>query len=153
MTNYNEPAKKTLKVLEIEYKGYENFKDNIKISSSKTAYNLLNSHWSQIELKEKFKLICLTQSNKVMGISTICIGELKGCIVDIKSIMSTALLSNAAAIIVAHNHPSGSLQPSQADLNTTKKLKEACKCMDISLLDHLILTPDCYTSMADNGDI
>jgi len=94
----------------------------------------------------------LNRANKVLGISTISNGSLSGTLVDIRIIMQYALKANAHSIIVSHNHPSGNCKPSENDLSITQKIKEAGKILDISLLDHLILTPDdTYSSFADEG--
>ena len=66
-------------------------------------------------------------------------------------ILATALKCLAQSIIIAHNHPSGNTQPSDADINITKKLKDACQIMEINLLDHLIITSDSHYSMNDEG--
>lgn len=81
-------------------------------------------------------------------------GGITGTVIDVRIILQYALKSNACSIIVSHNHPSGNLEPSNADIQITKKIKEAAKLMDISLLDHLIITTgDKYYSMADKGMI
>ena len=74
-----------------------------------------------------------------------------GTIADPKIIFKSALENNAASIILAHNHPSGNLKPSQADINLTKKLREAGSFLDIPVLDHLIFTDTSYFSFADEG--
>ena len=71
--------------------------------------------------------------------------------IDKKLILATALKCGANGIILSHNHPSGSLQPSNEDTNITQKLKEACKILDLDLLDHIIYTTNGYYSYADNG--
>ena len=70
---------------------------------------------------------------------------------NVKEIYQLALLSNASAVVVAHNHPSGKLKPSTADKDLTQKLKEAFKLLDITLLDHLILTSEGFSSFSDSG--
>ena len=73
------------------------------------------------------------------------------CLVDIKMIISGALMSGSPAFIVAHNHPSGNIKPSEEDIKITKRIKDAAKLMDMQLLDHLIVTTDGYTSLANEG--
>lgn len=73
--------------------------------------------------------------------------------VDVRVILQAALLTNSVAIILAHNHPSGNLQPSRQDINITKQVKEAAQLMRIKILDHLILTDTGYYSFADEGDL
>ena len=73
--------------------------------------------------------------------------------VDVKLIIQAALLANASAIIIAHNHPSGNLRPSIEDNRLTKRVAEAAKLFDIAVLDHLIVTSESFYSFSDNGDI
>lgn len=105
----------------------------------------------RIDYKEFFWVLLLTNANQVLGISEIGIGNTTGVAVNSKEIYQLALLSNASAIVVAHNHPSGKLTPSTADKNLTQKLKEAFKLLDITLLDHLILTSEGFVSFSDSG--
>jgi DNA repair protein RadC len=113
---------------------------------------LLNS-WSKntIELQEEFKILLLNRANVVLGVYSMSKGGVSGTFVDAKLIFSVALKCNASSIILAHNHPSGNLNPSQADKNITKKLVSAGKYLDVSILDHVIITKDDYYSFADNG--
>ena len=74
-----------------------------------------------------------------------------GTVMDPRLILKQALMDGASKIILAHNHPSGNLQPSEADKNITNKIKESAKLMDIALLDHLIITQQSYFSFADEG--
>ena len=96
----------------------------------------------------------LNRSNRVLGLATLFKGGGSGTVIDQKIIFQYSLKTNAHQIILAHNHPSGNLKPSEADLSISKKIKEAGKLFDIALLDHLILTPEeAYYSMADEGCI
>jgi DNA repair protein RadC len=78
-------------------------------------------------------------------------GGISGTVTDVRMIMQTALKSNASAIILAHNHPSGNTEPSDADKKITSKIKEAGQLLEIAVLDHLILTSETYLSFADEG--
>lgn len=90
----------------------------------------------------------------MLGVYPLSTGGITGTMVDIRLILSVALKEAATGIILAHNHPSGNLQPSSADRDLTAKIKDACKYFDISLLDHLIIAPDRkYYSFADEGGI
>ncbi len=80
-------------------------------------------------------------------------GGISGTVADPKVIFAAALKSTASGIILSHNHPSGSLRPSQADINLTRKLKSAGELLDIAVLDHMILTSESYFSFADEGVI
>lgn len=102
---------------------------------------------------ESFSVLFINQSNKVLKHELISSGGLTATVADIRIILKNALLYNANKLIVAHNHPSGTLKPSQADKDMTQKLKEAAQMMDIKLLDHLIVAGTNYLSMADEGII
>jgi DNA repair protein RadC len=93
----------------------------------------------------------LNRSNRVLGISCISKGGISGTVVDVKIILQTALKANASGLIISHNHPSGNLTASSEDIKITVKLKNACKLLDLSLLDHLIITDEGYLSFADEG--
>jgi len=125
-----------------------------KINSSKDVVEVLRSVWSdQIEYREEFAVICLNRANKVLGYSVISSGGMAGTVADPKVIFQIALKSNASSIILAHNHPSGNIQPSESDINLTKKMKQAGELLDLPVLDHVILTSETYYSLADEGDI
>lgn len=94
-----------------------------------------------IGYKESFKVLLLNQANKIIGYTTISDGGLTSSVVDVRVVMQTALVANATSIILAHNHPSGNIYPSSQDDNLTNRIKDACKLMDIRLLDHIIVTP------------
>ncbi len=105
----------------------------------------------KMEFIEQFKIILLNRGNKVLGIYEVSTGGRAGTIADPKVIFAVALKGAAASIILAHNHPSGSLKPSQADVNLTRKIKSGGDILEIPVLDHLILTTDSYYSFADEG--
>lgn len=122
-----------------------------KITSSLRAYEIFLNFWSKktIELQEEFKVMLLNNSNEVLGIYPMSKGGITGCIVDVRLIFAVALKCNATAIILAHNHPSGKLKPSEPDLTITRKIKAGSNLLDISLLDHLIITKKGFYSFAD----
>jgi len=124
-----------------------------KVSSSLDASNILRDVWaSDLSHREAFYILCLNRANKVIGYALISIGGLSGTVADPKVIFSTALLAAASSIILAHNHPSGNHEPSQADIALTKKAIQAGSLLDIQVLDHLIITPDgTYFSFADEN--
>jgi DNA repair protein RadC len=125
-----------------------------KITSSKDAYNFfaLCFDGDKIEWVESFVLIALNRAHKPIGFYKVSQGGVAGTVADPKVIFQLALLSNASRIMVAHNHPSGTLEPSQADIDLTKKLKAAGAVLEIPLLDHLIVTTENrYFSFADEG--
>jgi DNA repair protein RadC len=139
--------------IKISYKTKVKPSDRIKITSSRDAFQTLKALWDeeQIELAEEFKIILLNRANKVLGVVPISKGSSTGTVADPKMIFAAALKANACGIILAHNHPSGNLRPSEADLNLTKKLKEGGKILEIAVLDHLIITVESFMSFADEG--
>jgi DNA repair protein RadC len=125
-----------------------------KITSSGSAEVVLREVWSsQIEVREEFIVLLLDRRNRVLGYQLLSKGGISGTVVDIKLVYSVALKSLASGIILAHNHPAGSTEPSNQDLALTKKIQEAGKHLDIALLDHIILTKEDYYSFADNGQL
>jgi len=142
-----------LKISEISV-SYSNSKQKkLKVRNSKESYEVLLKSWDKniIELQEEFKVLLLNRSNTVLGVYPMSKGGVSGTIVDAKLVFSVALKCNASSIIVAHNHPSGNLTPSEGDKNITQKLKKAGEYLDISLLDHLIITKEDFYSFSDNG--
>lgn len=101
----------------------------------------------KLDLKEYTWILLLTADNRLLGISEINSGTITGGIMNIREVMQLALLSNAVGIILIHNHPSGSLNPSKKDIESTKKIKELGLVMDIHLRDHLIITSEDYVSI------
>ena len=124
------------------------------VESSESAEKILRSiiKKQEIELREQVVVLYLNNANKVLGYYRHTTGGLTSSIVDTRLILATALKSLSTSIILCHNHPSGSLKPSQADINLTDKLKNAGKQMEIKLLDHIIITKQSYYSFADQGD-
>ena len=125
-----------------------------KINSSKEAFNIFNSVWDQdaIAAQEHFNIMLLNNSNRVKGIFLLSSGGITATLVDIRILFAVVLKSLSTAVIIAHNHPSGSLHPSTADKRLTEKIKNAGELLDIKLLDHLILTPNNeYYSFTDEG--
>lgn len=138
------------------YKTKVNPKDRAVITSSRDAYQILFNSWNKnlIEYVEEFKVLLLNQSNRVLGIGYLSRGTTTGSLVDIKYILQYAIKANACGLIIAHNHPSGNANPSSSDTTITRKIKEACSYLDVSLLDHLILFPvDGFYSFADEGTL
>ena len=138
----------------ISYSG--NLKTNQlpKITSSQNAAELLYGQWNKnnIELHETFKIMLLNNANKVKGIYEVSTGGITGTLVDLRILFAVVLKSLTTAVILAHNHPSGTLTPSEPDKRLTQKIKKAGELFDIKVLDHLILTPDGnYFSFADEG--
>ena len=126
------------------------------ISSSRDAFDAFNGVWSQDEIavRESFKVMYLDRSNQVKGFFTACEGAIDAAIADIRLVFGVALKSGATSIILAHNHPSGKLVPSSADMKLTNRMVEAGRILDIAVLDHLILSYEGgYYSFADEGTL
>lgn len=125
------------------------------ITTSRDAVKIFQEHFDSEEMdyRESFFSLYLNQANRVLGIKKISESGISSTIVDVRIIMQAALLCNASGIILAHNHPSGNLKPSQKDLSITQKIKEASQFLNIQLLDHCILTSTAYISFADDGHL
>lgn len=122
------------------------------IRYAKDAFEFIRKYWeNDIELRESFYIIALNSSNKILAYSKLFTGGINSTIVDVRIIMQFLLQVNATCFIICHNHPGGRLEPSQVDVQMTKKIVEASKIMDIPLYDHLILTKEDFYSFADNG--
>jgi len=121
-----------------------------KITSSVAVFNLLQPIIGDLE-HEEFWVLFLNNSNKVVAKNQISKGGLTATVVDVRLLFKRALELAAVAIIVCHNHPSGKLQPSDADQQLTQKINEAGTTLDIKLLDHLIITKKAYFSFADEN--
>ncbi|MEY8608839.1 JAB domain-containing protein [Parabacteroides segnis] len=106
-----------------------------------------------IQYKECLKLILLNKAGKLLGVAHISEGGIDETSADIRIIMQAAILGNATRIILAHNHPSGSLKPSTVDNLLTERVKNAAKLFNITLLDHIIVTDSGYFSYLDEGRI
>lgn len=124
-----------------------------KITCSQDACNLFRQNWDDltINLFEEFKILLLDRNNQCMGIVPISQGGVSGTIADAKLIFSSALKARACAIILGHNHPSGNVKPSEADKSLTNSLVKGGSYLGISVLDHIVITDENYTSFADEG--
>jgi site-specific DNA-cytosine methylase len=126
---------------------------NEKIVSAEGSVKALRSVFEpgEIGTQEQFIVLYLNRQNKIKGYYKHTKGGINSTIVDIRPILAIALKTLSVGIIVCHNHPSGATEPSSEDLAITRKLKEAARLMDISLMDHVILTEDSYYSMSNEG--
>ena len=124
-----------------------------EIRDSKSCETYLRKIWNQdtIELREEFIVLCLNNAHEVLGWINVASGGLSATTVDPRIIFGVALLTVSAAIVVAHNHPSGTVNPSPQDTTVTQQLRAAGKVLGITLLDHLIVSRDNYYSFADSG--
>lgn len=125
-----------------------------QVKNSEDTYRIFMEMWNDdFEMCESFYMMLLNRANRVKGIRMISKGGIEGTVVDQKLIFAPALKTLSSGIILAHNHPSGNLKPSQSDISLTKKVRDAGELLDISLLDHLILTTEGHYSFADDGII
>ena len=121
-----------------------------KITSSKSIFELMQPIVGELP-HEEFWVLYLNNSNKVLSKIQLSKGGITGTVVDVRLVYKTAIEMGAIAIILCHNHPSGTLQPSDADKQITRKLKLAGESLDVKILDHLIVTENNYFSFADEG--
>lgn len=121
-----------------------------KIASSKDVYELLQPTMGELP-HEEFWIVYLNNSNRVMHCQQLSKGGITGTLVDVRLVMKQALEIGAVALILAHNHPSGGLKPSEADKQITQKLIKAANALDLKVLDHLIITQKDYFSFADES--
>jgi DNA repair protein RadC len=124
--------------------------ENVKISSSNSVFEVMQPILGEL-MHEEFWILYLNNANKIIETFQISKGGITGTLVDVRITLRKALELGAVSLILAHNHPSGNLNPSEADKQLTLKLKTAAESMDIKILDHLIVTEKSYFSFADEG--
>ena len=115
---------------------------------------MLFEHWDKqtMQVHESFKVVLLNNNNKVKGIYQLSKGGITGTLVDLRILFAVVLKSLSVAIILTHNHPSGTLKASEADKDLTQKIKQAAALFDVRVLDHILIVPNGdYYSFADNG--
>ncbi|UNY98320.1 JAB domain-containing protein [Zhouia spongiae] len=130
--------------------------DLIKVTGSKSAAAILYEHWDPqtIGLNESFKIMLLNNANRVKGIYTLSTGSITATVVDVRILFALVLKTLSVGIILAHNHPSSKLKPSVCDIELTSKIVNAAQLFDVSVLDHIILTPGGdYFSFSDQAMI
>lgn len=137
---------------QVSFKPGYNLEDLEQVKSSSDAEKFLRSIWEDdIMYRERMYILLLNNANKVIGFNLVSIGGMTGTVVDTRIIFQCALLTHATSIILAHNHPSGTLFPSQLDLSLTKRLVSAGEILGIQVSDHLILTQSRFYSFAEHG--
>lgn len=124
--------------------------EKLKITSSTSVFEVMQPIIGELQ-HEEFWIIYLNNSNKVIQKEQLSKGGITGTLVDVRLVLKKALEVGATGLILAHNHPSGTLKPSVADKNLTSKLKTAADSLDIKVLDHLIITEKAYFSFADES--
>jgi DNA repair protein RadC len=125
-----------------------------KIMSSRDCYEMLKPIF-EVDMEHREIFVCLfaNRANKVLGYKIISTGGVAGTAVDPKMIFQAALKANACSIVMAHNHPSGNIKPSEADIKLTRKCIQGGVFLDLPVMDHLIITDEGYFSFADEGMI
>ena len=124
--------------------------EKTSISSARDSYNVFSQHLSDLRTEE-FWAIFLNQKNQIVYKTQISKGGISGTLVDVRVLFRIALEHFATSIIVAHNHPSGSLKPSLEDIQITKSIKNAGEILNVTLLDHLIIGDNSFLSFAEEG--
>ena len=119
-----------------------------KISSPKDFFELFQPIFKE-EPVEIFIVAWLSSANRIIGFEKVSVGNINSSIVDPRSVFRSAIVSNSASIIVAHNHPSGNNEPSSEDISITKKLVESGKLLGVHVFDHIIFAEDTYTSFVE----
>lgn len=129
--------------------------DAVKVSSSVEVYNFILNHWDDdtLDIQENVKMLLLNSSNTILGVYDVSRGGINSTVIDLRLVLSVALKCLASSIILVHNHPSENINPSEQDREFTKKIKSACKFLEIQLFEHIIITRYDYFSFADNGYI
>jgi DNA repair protein RadC len=146
MENTNEFAQYQVAEVQLVYKSKMKPSKRPKITSSREAQQIFMSCWddTKLELAEQFKVMLLNRAHKVLGIFELSTGGIGGTVADPRLIFAAALKGVASGIILAHNHPTGNLQPSQSEIDLTRKLKEEGQFLEILVMDHVILTTEGY---------
>lgn len=154
MKQFNNSAQQVSEIT-VSYRPRIKSSDRPHVSTSQEVHCILFNNWDldKIELQEQFKILLLNRANRVIGIYEVSSGGMSGTVADPKLIFSTALKAGASSIILSHNHPSGNLKPSQADIALTQKFIKAGSFLDIAVLDHIIISSEGYYSFQDEGMI
>ena len=139
--------------IEISYRPVFKMAELPQVTSSNQAYEVLMDRWDdgRLELLEEFKVILLNRRGRVLGVVNISQGGISGTVADPKVIFAVALKACASSVILAHNHPSGELSPSNADLALTKRLIAGGDILGIEVHDHLIVSRYGFYSFGDEG--
>ena len=130
--------------VKVSYKYKSKLSQRPKLSSPNEVFEFAKYlfHEERRGLQEQFIVIYMNRSNKVIGSCNLFTGSISACVVDIKLILAIGLKLMANEVILLHNHPSGNMQASEPDITLTKKIKNALELIDMTLLDHLIVSPD-----------
>jgi len=128
--------------------------EGVKIKTSFEASEFCRKfYFDDINIFESFFIVLINQANITTGFAKLSQGGICGTIVDVRLLAHYAINCLAGGVILCHNHPSGNLRPSEADLKMTRKVQRALELLDVQVLDHIILTDTNYYSFADNGQL
>jgi DNA repair protein RadC len=127
--------------------------DRTQITKSDRAFEVFVEAFPSLEHKEYFYAMFLDRANRVLGVYQVSSGGITGTVVDPKIVFQAALKANACSIILGHNHPSGQINPSEADISLKRKLKQGGDFLELPILDHIIIGQEKYYSFADDGRI
>ena len=153
LTSNTIAMKQKVNEIHISYRDKLRITEAPEITSSHMAAELLHNQWNKdtIALQESFKVLLLNNANKVKGCYEVSKGGITGTLVNLRILFAIILKSLSVGIILAHNHPSGTLKPSHADKQLTQKIQKVAILLDVRVLDHIILAPNgSYFSFADN---
>lgn len=120
------------------------------IRSSTDAFNIMNPQIGDLP-HEEFWILMLSRSNRLIHQYNLSKGGMTGTVIDVRMVMKRALETRASSLILVHNHPSGNIRPSDADIRITEKLRDAGKIMEVPVIDHIIVTDNSYFSFADEN--
>ena len=144
---------KTINVPEIEIRYKPRKSKQHKVANSLDAYGIIRHFFNEntIELLEETLLVLFDRNNQLLGWLKLSLGGMHGSVIDQRLIFGIALKAGASAIMLAHNHPSGNLEPSEKDILTTQQIKQGCQILGLRLFDHLIVAKRGYYSFSDKA--
>ena len=143
---------KSLNVMKCVLVKETELKYTTKPSPCDTIANVLFEYGLNSSAEEKMVMICLDVKNNIVGLHEVAHGSINGCGLRMADIYKKALLNNAFSVVIAHNHPSGDLTPSHADVDFTEEVIKAGNLLGINCLDHIIVSIDGYYSLREHGD-
>jgi DNA repair protein RadC len=156
MANRKQNLKKAMEghigsAISIRYKREILHKDPMQLALE--VYEWVRPRWNKelINLQEQSMALYFNNANQLISHRLLSTGNIRGTIIDVQLLVCLALHTMASKVIVVHNHPSGKLEASKSDIKITKQIKDALGLIDVLLLDHLIITEDCYLSMQAHG--
>lgn len=126
--------------------------DRTAVGEPRDLFEFLQGYYSDKD-REEFLTVMLDTANTIIGVAQISVGSLSSSIVDVKQVFKPAIVANAAAIIVAHNHPSGNPEPSREDIKITRRIVEAGNFLDLPVHDHIIIAENLWTSLRERDVI